>query len=178
MNNKVIWVFGPSASGKETFIKEVISNKELNIIKELKWTGKQILKIDESINYIKQYDNDQIGDKRVEIINKVIEINKNNSNSIILIKGQNIDIMNNLIELLKNKLPNVEYQIIYLFSDLNTIFERAKKKPWFTIEDDNIDDWYIHLVESADIIRQIKEIEIISIDTTNGYKISTFPEYK
>ncbi len=177
MNNKVVWVFGCSASGKETFIKEVVSKKDIKIIEDLGWKDKNIISINESINYIKQYEEDPIGDKRIEIIDKVIEENKNNSNSIILIKGQHIDFKNNLIEMLKEKVKDVNYEVIFLFSDLKTIFERGKKKPWFTEEDNNINDWYEHMYLTALKVSGIKNMKIIAIDSTNEWKISEFPKY-
>ncbi len=177
MKNKVVWVFGCSASGKETFIESLISKKIPQIIAELGWEEKQIIKINESINYIQQYENDPIGNKRIEILDKVIVKNKNNSNTVILIKGQNIDLDNNLVELLKAKLPNVEYEIIYLFSDLNTIWKRAKRKKWFIEEDNNFADWHNHLAETTEKVKSIKGIKITAIDSTLDYKISPFPRY-
>ncbi len=148
------------------------------LIKQLGWQDKEIVVINESINYIKQSEDDSIGDKRLEIIDRVIEENKSRFNSIILIKGQNIDFDNDLVNRLKSRLPNVEYEIIFLFSDLDTIFERAKKKAWFTEEDNNKDEWYNHLVDSAKIIDKAEDIKVISIDSTKGFKTSSFPVYE
>lgn len=166
--NKVIWVFGPSAVGKETFIKEVAVNHDLKEL--IGFGGKKIVVINESILFIKQSENDPIGDRRIEIIDRVILENANNVNTVILIKGQDIDVENKLVEKLKEQLKDVEYEIFLLVSDINTIFERGKKKSWFKKEDDDINMWRTHVVESMQMVEEIKDVKITKIDSTNGWQ--------
>ncbi len=177
MSNKVVWVFGCSAAGKSTFIKRMVTKDDVNLLTELGWINHHILAIQESIDYIKQSENDPIGDRRVEIIDRVIEENNRNNNTIMLIKGQNVDFDNNLVGRLIERLPNIDYEVIFLFSDLETIFERGKKKEWFTEEDDNIDDWYDHMYKTALLVKGLKNMKVIAIDSTDGFRISSFQEY-
>lgn len=175
-SNEIYWVFGSSASGKETFVLNA-SNNNSEIIELMKWNNKKIIPIMESINYIKQYNDDPIGDKRVEIVKSVMfEVNSNN-NSIILIKGQNVDFRTNLVGMLKKKLPEVKQSIIFLHTDLIVNYQRAKKKPWFKKYENDINSWRVHQKNSANYVKNIIDFEIISIDTTSGYKLTKFPTY-
>ncbi len=171
MKNKIVWVFGCSASGKETFIKSMVFKKDFEIIKQLGWSAFKMIKIDESINYIKQSEDDVIGFKRVEIIDRVIEENKKNEKTIILIKGQNIDFDNHLVEILKSKLADVEHEIIFLISDIKTVFERVREKKWFSKEDDDINYWIEHMKETEEYVKALKNTKITTIDSTNDWKI-------
>jgi hypothetical protein len=175
--NKIIWVFGSCSSGKETFINNIINGECVNLINELGWSNKKIVAVEESIRYIKQYANDPIGEKRIEIIDKAINLNRDNDNSIILIKGQNVDLNSNSVNMLREKLPNLSYEIIFLFSDVNTIFERSKNKSWFVEEEEKIEDYSEHMRDSLDKVRMLKDIKIIPIDTTDGYKMAELPIY-
>ena len=50
MNNKIIWVFGPSAVGKETFIKHIQSGNQSELLARLGWADKNIVVCNESID--------------------------------------------------------------------------------------------------------------------------------
>lgn len=172
--NKIYLVFGCSATGKETFILNAKKNNN-EIIDIMNWNVDKIEIIQESIDYIKQYSDDPIGDKRVEIIERIGNIP--NENKIILIKGQNIDFKSGIIEKIKEKYSAYPQEIIFLVSDVKTIFARGKKKSWFTESDNNIDDWSEHQHKTAAHVKDLKEYNITTIDTTNGYKLVEFPEY-
>ena len=173
--NKIVWVFGCSASGKETFIKEVIKGNE--ITKELDWNNMKIIPINGSVEFIKQSEEDPIEFKRLELVEIAALENQQNPNSIILLKGQNYDFKHNLVGLLKEKTPNAMHMIIFLHTDLNTCFNRMKQKNWYVEEEDgNIDEMKNHMIESADLVLSLG-LPITSIDTTNGYTITNFPNY-
>lgn len=65
---KIVWVFGNSATGKNTFINTIATGKADNIKNSLGWTKHRIIKIQESLDYIGQDEDDPITDRRAEII--------------------------------------------------------------------------------------------------------------
>ena len=174
--NKVIWVFWPSAAGKETFIR-VITSQDIEIKKVLGECYDHLIAIEESIKYIKQTENDPIGEKRIEIIDRVIELNKENNNSLFLIKWQNIDIDANLPNKLRQSLPDIEHKIVYLYSNLDILFTRVQQKSWYVPSEDTKEEITYHIRKTAEKVKEIWGMEIISIDTTDGYKITEFPSY-
>lgn len=173
--NKIVWVFGCSASGKETFIKEALKGNK--IIDDLGWDDYKVIPINESMEFIKQSEDDLIELRRPELIDRVVEESANNSNAILLLKGQNYDFKYNLVDKLKERVPNAEHLIIFLHTDLNTCFARMKQKSWYVEEEDgNIEDMKDHMIESANLVLA-SGLPIIAIDTTNGYTITNFPNY-
>ena len=171
MNNKIIWVFGPSAAGKETFIKYIKNSKERELLARLGWANKNIVVCDESIDWIVQEDNDENELLRKKL-NKVIEAySKNNTNSIILIKGQDLDLDNNTLNAVKESLPNNEHEIIFLYVDFDILYQRYVTKKWWnkTMTREICKDW------ARD------QIDLITRHQNSGFKIkaltSTSNEY-
>lgn len=173
-HNKIIWVFGCSAAGKETFIR-AIENNQVDIT-EFGFEKKDVFVVEESIEYIKQYDDDPIGDKREEIVDICNNLNKKLTNKYIFIKGQNIDLDKNLVNKLY-EVSKIDTEIIFLHSDIKVIFERVKRKNWFTKEDNDIEIWYSHMVRTANKVLKNKSFKITSIDSENSYKVTKFPIY-
>jgi len=131
MNNKIIWVFGPSAVGKETFIKYVYNNRPIEILNRLGWQKRDIITCKESIDWVVQDENDDNRELR-ENLNKIIQkYSKNNSNSAILIKGQDLDFDNNHLNNVRESLPNDKHEIIFLYTNFNVLYNRYKGKKWW-----------------------------------------------
>jgi predicted kinase len=125
--NNIVWVFGSSAAGKETFIRKLLSNPSLNLINRLGWENKKIVCVEESLKYIARFENDPIAQKRLQIIERVKEI-PNNSNTIILIKGQDVDLRSNLVNILRKEILDADHKIIFLHTDIQLLYERSQKK--------------------------------------------------
>jgi hypothetical protein len=87
------------------------------------------------LKYIGQFDDDPITLKRELIIKKAKSI-KNNGESIVLIKGQDVDLENNLLNKLKDVEPEANHEIVFLHADLKVLFNRVRKKIWWSKEDD------------------------------------------
>jgi hypothetical protein len=177
MGNKIIWVFGPSAAGKETFIKYIKNNKPAELLARLGWVNKNIIVCDESLDWVVQETND--GNKLLrKKLNKVIEeYSQNNINSIILIKGQDLDFNNNTLNIVKESLSNDEHEIIFLYVDFDILYQRYMTKKWWdeTMTRDVCKDWakkQINLLTR----HQDRGFKIKALDSTsNEYLDTNFP---
>jgi hypothetical protein len=173
---EIIWVFGSSAAWKETFIHNILENPPKKTINELWWNEKRIFFIKESIKYIGQFENDPIIKKRKKIITEAEKI-ANQTNTIILIKWQDVDLDARLINRLQEKIPTIEHKIIFLHTNLETLYKRCQNKSWRTEEDEK--KWIIGikkwLLYQLDLLKKLNNIDIIAIDSTNKYKIIPFP---
>lgn len=175
--NKIYWVFGCTASGKEMFIKNAVT-KYNEIISLFDWKDKTIIPVYESILYVGRYHKDPIVEKRTKIISKVMQIAKENKNAVILIKGQNVDFEMNLINILRDLLPDLEHEIIFLYADLNVIFERGKQRIWYDKKDNDINKWRDRIMNAIELVeKKLGDYKITAINTTNGYIPMLFPEF-
>jgi len=171
----IVWVYGASGAGKETFLKYMTSKKSKQLINRLGWKNKKIIPIKESVDYLAQYDEDPQGDKRKDIIDKVIKISKK-PNLVILIKGQDIDLEAKLPQKLRKKLPRCSHQVIYLHTNPKTLLLRCKPKKWW----DNrysittLKKWTSYQLR---LLSKLKAFEIIALDSGNGknYISTIFP---
>lgn len=161
MNNKIIWVFGPSAVGKETFIKHIQDNKPVELLARLGWTDKNIITCIESLDWVAQEDNDEKAMLRKNLDKTIIEYSKNNTNSIILIKGQDLDFDNNTLNKVKEFLLDDEHEIIFLSVDFDILYQRYMTKKWWneTMTRDVCRDW------------AKEQISLVINHQNNGFKI-------
>ena len=111
--------------------------------------------IEESIKYIKQTEDDPIGDKRTEILSRVKELHQTIKNAIFLIKGQNIDIDADLPKKLQEALPDIEHEIMYLHSDFETLFARVQQKSWYVPSEDTKNEIAHHIKKTAEKVQKI-----------------------
>jgi hypothetical protein len=161
MNNKIIWIFGPSAAGKETFIKYINNNKPAKLLARLGWEGKNVVVCNESINWIVQEDNDGNDLRRQNLDKTIEEYFKNNINSIILIKGQDLDFDNNILNKVKESLPDTEHEIIFLYVDFDILYQRYMNKKW----------WNKTMTESVCKDWAREQINLLIQYQNNGFKI-------
>lgn len=129
MHTQIVWVYGWSAAGKETFIRTVAGNREL--CARLGWEGKYVVPCQKSIELIAQYQGDPVGERREEILEEVKTLVFSNPGSVILIKGQDLDLQTSRPARLKEMLPRCEHRIIYLYVSHDEMFERIQRKSWF-----------------------------------------------
>ncbi|MFC1686219.1 hypothetical protein ACFLZZ_04350 [Nanoarchaeota archaeon] len=175
MKSKIIWVYGGSAAGKETFIRNMEKNPPKYITNLLRWKDKKIIVSWKSINYIANERKDPKGSKREEILDEVLKLSKK-ENSVILIKGQDLDLERQRLGRLKEMLPSHKQEIIYLHTDSETMYNRCKRKPWWNKEWDKkgFVKWVKYQVR---MLLKLKEFKIIALDSGDkgGYKRRTFP---
>lgn len=168
---KIIWVFGNGAVGKESFIRKINKNNNLDISQSLGFLKEDSIILEESLNWISYDLKSDLLKKRKElhkIINKKSSQNKN-----LLVKGQFVDLEENILNKLNKLNPNCEQVILYLKTSPEENFNRLKKKPWFkpsfNIERvKKLQKYESELMKKIDF--QIKIIEIESGDNFN-YKI-------
>ena len=126
--NRLICFFGCSACGKETLIKHIYSGHYKNLNCNLDIDLRKTIILDKSIEYISKHRNDNITEKRFEIIHDIILLCSKNDNMIVLIKGQNSDIRNNFIKTINENLSDIIIDIVYVTADVDVLLERFQKK--------------------------------------------------
>ena len=174
---EIVWIYGSSASGKETFIRRFLENPPKEIRDHLWWSDKKIVCIEESLKYIGKFENDPIVEKRKEIIEKAKKLAKK-SNLVILIKGQNVDLQSKLLDKVHNEVPNAKHKIVFLHADVWILFERCKKKVRWTHydEQEGIEGFKRHIMHQIHAFQKIEGFEMIAIDSsTPNYKPIKFP---
>lgn len=178
MNNKIVWVFGPSAVGKETFIKYIASNEQAELLLRLGWGNRKIVICEESINWVVQEDDDGNELLRKNLDRVIQEYSKNNSNSIILIKGQDLDLDNNTLNIVKKSLVKDDHEIIFLYVDFDILYQRYMKKKWWdeTMTKDVCKNWAQKQVDLL-IYYQSAGFKIKALDSADDkYLGINFPE--
>ena len=122
---EVVWVFGESASGKETFIKYITSAKGGGLLDQFGWKDKSIVACTESLELIGD-DLDKMRDKILEKVPTLLE-----TSDVVLIKWQFVDTQANRLLELKENLPNALHRIIFLRVSVEEVAERLpSKKLW------------------------------------------------
>lgn len=128
---EVVWIVGASGSGKETFIRRALTDKQ--IAKQLGWSCKAVVACGASLTYIGQFDKDPIVEKREQIFSEVHTLLQDTD--VVLIKWQYLDSAAFRPERLQQLLPDVRHRIIELTAPLPELVERLKKKPWWHDQD-------------------------------------------
>jgi len=173
--NEIVWVYGSSSVGKESFILTILENKPLDLIESLGWKNKQIILCSESIEWVVQYEEDPLGDKREKIPQIVVNLSNNSENSVILIKGQGLDRRNNRLLKLKEKLPDQKHRIIFLHADIDEIFKRVKTKEWFDPKErtkDDLKEWLKSQIGYLQKLQNDFEITVIYSNPKQNYQIT------
>ena len=119
--NRVVWVFGQSAAGKETFIKYAVANQDSELIRKLGYNNGKIIPL--------------LGYKKEEILDV---INKE-TNAVILIKWQHYntghDFAKSDLTELKDSITDISNEIICLSVESDVLYARLKRKPWWKASD-------------------------------------------
>lgn len=131
--NRLICFFGCSACGKETLIKHIYSGQDEKLNSNLGIDLQKTIIPDKSIEYISKHRNDNIIEKRFEIVYDVISLCSKDDNMIILLKRQNSAIRNNFIQKINEKLNDISIDIVYVTADVDVLLERVRKKDWYDI---------------------------------------------
>jgi len=168
---EVAWIFGISASGKETFIDFVTKSKDRQLLGRLGWDNKIIKASPSSINKIGQYDDDPITLKRDQILVEVPKLLENSD--IVLIKWQKVDSNSQRIEKLKSILPDAHHRIIIITTSHEEVAKRLPNKSWWNDEDvdDLINEDIEDLSEMLDSVSHELPITEISGNAGDGYRL-------
>jgi predicted kinase len=121
--NKIVWVMGQSAAGKETFIKYAAANPDGELVRKLGYANSKIVPIEESL----------YGDERTKIINDVLELLNTETNAVMLIKWQNMDNDEHydVIRKLNASTSDVPNEMIMLSVESDVLYARLPNKWWW-----------------------------------------------
>lgn len=177
MKNAIIWVFGASAAGKETFIRKIVDEKPEKIINELGWKDKEIIACNESLEWIGQYNGDPKIEKRKEIPSIVARNVESKQNAVILIKGQDSDLENGLPEQICQLAPSCDHGIIFLQADVEQLYTRGQRKIWWHPENTHqTTEKWLHY--QMDLLKKISsKLPIRAVESnTENYTVIQLPE--
>jgi hypothetical protein len=177
MNNVIVWIYGASAAGKETFIRKIVSDKSQKIISELGWSNKTIVACEESIEWVAQFEGDPKKGKRKQIPYVVIENIKDKENVITLIKGQDVDLKENLPIKLYDLLPDCSHCMVFLKVDIEQLYIRVQRKIWWKPEDTKeMSEQWLH--DQMKLLKNISsKLPITVVDSNNeNYHLVELPE--
>jgi adenylate kinase family enzyme len=171
---QVVWIFGSSGAGKETLIQG-LSRKEqpLELLKHFRWNPADILICEESLRLVAQHDNDPVLEKRKELADMIKTLAQDDS-SVILIKGQDVDLEQKIPSKLKEMLPNAVHRIIFLSVPTGVLLERWKRKPWWNDEYTlkTVQQWEEYQLELLKKLQGEFVFSTVRSVDTNTYKLS------
>ncbi|MFZ3009951.1 MAG: hypothetical protein WA030_02950 [Candidatus Microsaccharimonas sp.] len=120
---EVIWVYGTSGSGKETFIKSLLVTSDLK--KAFQLDNKTLVASEESLRNLGQLDN-----SRSSILEEVANLIR--TNDVVVIKWQYGDTLLNSPNVLYERFPNLKHVVIRLNVEADEQTQRLKTKSWWT----------------------------------------------
>lgn len=151
---EVVWVFGNSAAGKETFIKYVTESSDKQLYDRLGWTNKKVKVAPSSIDNIGQFLNDPITLMRDGILTETPQLLQ--EADVVLIKWQTVDSEADRIHKLMALLPDVLHRIILISTPRSELTKRLPNKSWW--DDDEVDAFIQEENESlVQIISDLKD---------------------
>lgn len=188
---KIIWIFGESATGKKTFIENII-NKNLEILEELDLSNKKIDIVKRTIEKNTSSFNDGTSERtRHQIILEHIKTFVENDNyDILLLKGQSNDMnvrYGNTLREVALLYPGIEKEIYLLeVKDMDLLYNRIINKDWFKADFEKYSKVFPREWIDGAVLRHREQVysymdlgyEIIDIDLTNGYKLKNISKVK
>lgn len=182
---KIIWVFGESATGKKTFIENILSNKN-NIRNNFKLNNIKITALKRTILTSEEDKKETIS--RHDAIISGIQDFLNSNYDLLLIKGQTNDMEFELKDINKQNtlmksidmFSNIEQEIILLeIPDNDLSYYRMTQKDWWQEDPEKYKKmiprkkWDALVVKHKDKVFSFKKYvsNIYEIDTTKGYKL-------
>ncbi len=172
MNKKeIVWIFGKSASGKETFIKKVVVDQKL--AKKFNWICEGITYSSHSLNFTGNDEDKRVISARKNIIKDVLTLQKDFN--VILIKWQYIDTLLDTPQKLLLLLPGSNHKIILLEVPSAKLEARLKNKKWWQeSSDSNEFDKHETKMVLESVSKLKSDFEIIKIDSgSDKYKTIT-----
>ena len=155
---EVVWVFGQSASGKETFIRKIQNDPTDYLLKVFGWGGKTISICEDSLNLIGQKEDDPIDNEREVILKRVPELLENAD--VVLIKGQDSDLKEGRPRRLSILNKNAKQRILFISIEAKDAFARWRNKSWWK-EGMTINDAREWESEQLSLLAGLKDFEIL-----------------
>src|SRR5205814_287898 len=121
----------PSATGKETFIRKVVDPKSAGIRSSLGGDDKKVVACWESIEWVgrKRDKSDLLVAKRTQLVPVVQKLAT--QADVILIKGQDVDLLADRPNQMLNSRPGYRHKIIYIATAVGELMQRLPNKPWW-----------------------------------------------
>ena len=172
--NKIVWVMGQSAAGKETFIQYAIANPDSELMQKLGYINYKIIPVGDDYHrkgIIVNYHD------RIKIVDIVLDFLDKETNAAIFIKWQytDNDEHNDVIRKLKDATPGVPNEMILLSVESDVLYARLPNKWWWNESTSSTQEQMNDVVKILryNIIRwQCLGLKLAAeIDATDGYKI-------
>lgn len=188
---KIIWIFGESATGKKTFIENII-NKRLEILEDLDLLNKKIDVVKRTIEKNTSSYDDVINEKTRHqiILENIKSFVENSTYDILLLKGQSNDMdirYGNTLREVALLYPDIEKEIYLLeVKDMDLLYNRIINKDWFKADFEKYSKVFPREWIDGAVLRHREQVysymdlgyEIIDIDSTNGYKLKNISKVK
>lgn len=126
---KIVWVFGGSAAGKQTFIRRIITERPPDILSALGWHGGTIGACIPSLAWIAHYQGDMVATRRSRLPLVVRDMAE--MYDVVLVKGQDWDLKRRLPQKIKQLLPHAEHSVVFIDIDLDEMYRRIVRKKWW-----------------------------------------------
>jgi len=167
---EIVWVYGASASGKESFIRNTQTNPAIR--DEFKWQNKRIAICEESIEWVAHSPADSIAERERQKLVGIIPLLAE-SNDVVLIKGQDVDLSLGSPHDVRKRLPMAVHRIVFIDVGLDELFQRVIHKPWWddTIKRAEVEGW---LEEQIDKLMDMRDMFIFT--TIDGRAIGHYEE--
>lgn len=173
MDTKIVWVYGSSAAGKETLIKKLIDNPDEKLLTRFGFQGYHLVELSESRKWIKQYNDDPVALNRKNFSDLIRPLLL--PKTVVLIKGQDVDLEYKTPEKLLDMYPDVVHEIIFLTLPIEEIYKRCKKKSWWVDGEDTKEELEEWLEIQIEELRKLKGFSISAYDSsTLEYKKSVW----
>jgi len=182
---KIIWIFGESATGKKTFIENVINNTNPDLLLKLGLDNKNIDIVKRTISKNISSFNDVSSEKtrHEQILIDIKNFINNNENEILLLKGQSNDMddrYGNTLKTVALLYPEIEKEIYLLeVSDMDLLYNRIINKDWFKKDEEAYQKLFPREWINSAVPKHREQVysymnlgyKITDIDSTNGYKL-------
>ena len=182
---KIIWVFGESATGKKTFIENILNKSNVELLSDLNLVEEKINVVQRTINKnISSFDDKENEKSRhQQIIENISNFINNSDDTVLLIKGQSNDMDNrygNTLREVAMLFPEIEKEIYLLeVKDMDLLYNRIQNKDWFKVDFENYSKMFPREWIDGAVIRHREQVysyqdlgyNITEIDSTNGYKM-------
>jgi len=159
---EIVWIVGTSASGKDTFIRNVSTNN--NVLESLGWSGKSIVACEASLKFIAQFEDDPVVEQREKIpeeANSLLD-----TSDVVLIKWQQLDTEASRPQKLKDLIPTARHRIIELRVERPELIKRYRLKPWW--HDVGKEEPFIEseLKSVSDAVANLSDFDVTRLDSS------------
>jgi predicted kinase len=175
---EIVWVYGPSAAGKETFVRKASQPESEDLRQKLGWGGQLVVPCGESIEWVgrRRIKDDPDVLKREQLVSVVQRVVT--QADVVLIKGQDVDLVANRPNQLLAAEPTYLHKVIYLAVSVAELMQRLPSKPWWNGTDtaEDVLGWTNY---QLDMLQKLDpKFALIAIDRSSSkqYEFTELPE--